>query len=723
LRKKLKYFFGFILGSFFLIYSIASAYGAEVYNVNGKNVYYNYPPITIVINGEKQSPPMKPLMFDDRVFVPVRFVSEKMGAKVDYDKTKVTITYMGDKITLYFYKDTAYINDKVVKLDSSVKLINYGYTYVPLRFIGEALNNDVNWDGKTKTVYIISKEQKISMDVVVNGDRVNVRTGPDTKYDVITTVSKGEVLKALAKLGDWYKVQLKDNKAGWIAGWLVIPKDQVQQSSQNPPKEENSPNTTSSQQKDASLPKYYTVEDIKFNKQGDLKQVVISTNSSAYKVTKDSAKSAILVNLDNTVLKKSFPAMALDDDVVRGIIPSQVSSTAVQIAITLNKDANYDLVTQNGKLIINIIPSVQNVQNPLSPADTPKLSLPPLMVSGSVVNIRTGPGTQYDIITQVNRGEILEALNKSGDWYNVRLKDGTVGWISALYVTVYDKAEKKDYVAGVDRRTGTTPSRGDIGQALSTLPYAGKGVWYSIYTTPPTASDISLFAASNITHIYLEVATSISGFPDKWKAWLDSVLPAARRAGIKVIAWLYTDLKNPSYDADLTVQVATYVTPSGHTVDAVAADIEELPQKDPVKAAQIVEDYAKKVRSKLPSNVSFIAITFPPQYRPSYPYATMAKYFDAIALMDYWNISNRTYTYDDAKSFVMDSVNIVRTLAGDDVHIEVILQGYAEKGLSLPTLEELRGGIDGAREANAIGYSVYKWNTLTDEHKNLFANY
>lgn len=594
--------------------------------------------------------------------------------------------------------------------------------------------------------------------IKVNANDVNIRKGPGTNYGIITQAKKDTALSVLDKSGNWYKVKLPNGTTGWIAGWLVIPNDTsnnpANQSSstasnnqtQTPKNESSAPNAqpsstgtsnqptntnppsantniTSGSQNNKTPSKLYTVDSIKFDGRSGIKSIIISTDSPDYNVTKQTAKNAIFVELNNTVIKNEVRGFGVDDEIVRGILPSQISSNLARIVITLNKDANYDLVTQDGKLIINIIPTAQNVQNPLPPADTPKLSLPPLMVSGSIVNIRTGPGTQYDIMTQVNRGEILEALNKSGDWYNVRLKDGTVGWIYASYVTVYEKVEKKDYVAGVDKRTGTIPSRGNIGQALSTLPYAGKGVWYSIYTTPPTASDINLFAASNITHIYLEVATSTSGFPDEWKAWLDTVVPAAHRAGIKVIAWLYTNLKNPSYDADLTLKVATYVTPSGHTVDAVAANIEELPQNDPVKAAQIVEDYALKVRSKLPSNVSFIAIPFPPQYRPSYPYATMAKYFDAIALMDYWNISNRTYTYDDAKSFVMDSVNIVRTLAGDDVHIEVILQGYAEKGLSLPALEELRGGIDGAREVNAIGYSVYKWNTLTDEHKNLFANY
>jgi hypothetical protein len=349
------------------------------------------------------------------------------------------------------------------------------------------------------------------------------------------------------------------------------------------------------------------------------------------------------------------------------------------------------------------------------------------MVNADVVNIRTGPGTQYNIITQVNNGDILSVIDKSGDWYKVKLQNGVVGWIAGWLTIAYNNpnqiaSDTSDNLS--DRRTltagGSQSSRGNIGQALTSLPYAGKGVWYSIYSTMPTANDLSRFVNARVTHIYLEVATSKAGFPDKWKKWLDDLLPAAHRAGIKVIAWLYTDLKDTTYDASLTAQVANYVTPSGYRVDGIAADIEELPQKDPVTASKMVEDYATQTLKNLPAGMPFIAITYPPQYRPNYPYATMAKYFDAIALMDYWHVSSANYTYDDAKNFVSDSIKKVQFLAGNNVNIEVILHGY-DDGYGLPSVDELRGALDASKDA--VGYSIYTWNTLNDELKDVFVNY
>lgn len=55
----------------------------------------------------------------------------------------------------------------------------------------------------------------------VNGNRVNVRTGPGTNYPVITQVNKGDVVTLRDQAFGWYKVTMRDGTTGWIAGWLL----------------------------------------------------------------------------------------------------------------------------------------------------------------------------------------------------------------------------------------------------------------------------------------------------------------------------------------------------------------------------------------------------------------------------------------------------------------------------------------------------------------------
>lgn len=58
-----------------------------------------------------------------------------------------------------------------------------------------------------------------------------------------------------------------------------------------------------------------------------------------------------------------------------------------------------------------------------------------LKVTGSIVNIRSGPDTSYGVLTRVSEGDILEASLLSPDgWYRVAA-DGIAGWITGTYVS------------------------------------------------------------------------------------------------------------------------------------------------------------------------------------------------------------------------------------------------------------------------------------------------
>jgi len=87
---------------------------------------------------------------NDRTLVPLRLISETLGAKVNWDGTarKVTISDGNNKIELVIGSNKPTINGKVISIDVAPKIFN-DYTYVPLRFIAESLNCKVDWfDGK-----------------------------------------------------------------------------------------------------------------------------------------------------------------------------------------------------------------------------------------------------------------------------------------------------------------------------------------------------------------------------------------------------------------------------------------------------------------------------------------------------------------------------------------------------------------------------------------------
>lgn len=98
----------------------------------------------------------------ERTLVPIRFVSEALGAKVDWnnDTKTVYIEKDNDKIHYTINEFRAYLNDKVVSFDS-FGILKENRTFVPLRFISEMLMCDVNWNESDKTVSIKSPEKPV----------------------------------------------------------------------------------------------------------------------------------------------------------------------------------------------------------------------------------------------------------------------------------------------------------------------------------------------------------------------------------------------------------------------------------------------------------------------------------------------------------------------------------------------------------------------------------
>jgi uncharacterized protein YraI len=50
------------------------------------------------------------------------------------------------------------------------------------------------------------------------------------------------------------------------------------------------------------------------------------------------------------------------------------------------------------------------------------------VVNSSFVNLRAGPGFDFDVLAEMPRGEVLTVLGRSGDWVNVQRSDGQEGW-------------------------------------------------------------------------------------------------------------------------------------------------------------------------------------------------------------------------------------------------------------------------------------------------------
>jgi len=120
-------------------------------------------PIMTVNGAEKEIDPgmgTSPVVVNDRTLLPIRAVIEEIGGAVDWNDAtqEVTLTYGQDEIRLTIDSTTAYLNNEAHTLDTTPAIIN-DRTMLPIRFIAESFDFDVDWNGTTQTVTITKETQ------------------------------------------------------------------------------------------------------------------------------------------------------------------------------------------------------------------------------------------------------------------------------------------------------------------------------------------------------------------------------------------------------------------------------------------------------------------------------------------------------------------------------------------------------------------------------------
>ena len=138
-------------------------YGDAEYIEHVLRYYHNdipYVGAKVRLNGEllqfdDQYPVLETVNGDTYTLIPIRGISEALDADVSWNgKTRaVTIKKDGHKMILFVGSDSALFDGEDVELDIPAMIKN-NRTMVPLRFVMEAFDVNVDWDGSTRTVVI-----------------------------------------------------------------------------------------------------------------------------------------------------------------------------------------------------------------------------------------------------------------------------------------------------------------------------------------------------------------------------------------------------------------------------------------------------------------------------------------------------------------------------------------------------------------------------------------
>lgn len=340
---------------------------------------------------------------------------------------------------------------------------------------------------------------------------LNVRSGPGQTYSVVQMINPGTQYPIVQKSGDWIQIKLNAGATGWVANWLVKESGAGQAASKPSPGSTPPPTNPVTQPKPPAVqgasmtldfaPYVYATPDASTPAIGQLHAgetiTVLNKQNGWIQFPYDGVNAWLSTDENNP--NTSQPILPDNGNGTTTPQTGQPSTSVSQIAtvktdgLNLRSEPNttsaiqatlpvgskltilerqgdwYRINTSDGKT-----GWVAGWHITTNQPSTPTPSGPYVTIMNPDTNVRTGPGTEHDIIRQVQPGEKYGIANKSGEWFQVKLADGSTGYIAGWLVSAngVPAVVRTDDLAGkvivVDAGHGGTDG-GSTGSSFSTL--------------------------------------------------------------------------------------------------------------------------------------------------------------------------------------------------------------------------------------------------------------
>jgi len=366
-------------------------------------------------------------------------------------------------------------------------------------------------------ILFLTPSAALAGQAVVKGSVVNLRAAPSTSSDIVGKVVRGDSLDYRTRLDDWCQVR-NNGVLCWVAGWLVdVVEDHVEEHMIKPADTAGG----------ATMDRVEATADIVNIRGGP---------GTTYIVMERASKGNCYDYLEKS---GDWYKIKLSDG--SGWISAQYSKVVKVAAVP--------------------------AQSVLSGSDSSNV-----VVKGSGVNVRSGPGTNYSVISSANKGDRFMLLDKSADWYKIELKSGGTGWLVAWLANVEnvkDPAAEPFVPAPVSRgsdnhktSTDTTDTTADTNTdvnadtntdtnkaVIKTVTAKTEGL-YTVVTiqSDGTALNHSISTLSNPDRLFIDIngLEPGSGVPDKvnYSSQLVNGVRVALNSNNPVVTRVVIDLKS-----------------------------------------------------------------------------------------------------------------------------------------------------------------------------------
>ncbi len=152
------------------------------------------PDLKIIVDGKQTECKNVPILLNGSTLLPLRELATILGVQDDdqhiiYEPSNKSVTILKDETTIVVYigKLNAYVNGQSQTLSAIPVIYGKGSTYIPFRFVAEALDKKVIWDGPSKTILLCDAAKFDSIKAIM--DKVAAEFKKVSKYKMDVGIS------------------------------------------------------------------------------------------------------------------------------------------------------------------------------------------------------------------------------------------------------------------------------------------------------------------------------------------------------------------------------------------------------------------------------------------------------------------------------------------------------------------------------------------------------
>lgn len=166
--------------------------------------------VKITLNGNEVKTDVAPFIKENRTLVPIRFISEALEYDVKWDNENRTVTINNNNKNMVLTINNKNINvDGQSKTTDVAPALYNNRTYVPIRFISENFGINVDWDNENRTVVLennkysnLSKEENEYLNTISNYTKITEDKFNEIKSYFFENASKYSNDEIVAKFNE-----------------------------------------------------------------------------------------------------------------------------------------------------------------------------------------------------------------------------------------------------------------------------------------------------------------------------------------------------------------------------------------------------------------------------------------------------------------------------------------------------------------------------------------